>query len=188
MKQSLGAKTLAQPTPVWVVGTYDEEGKANAMTAAWGGICCSEPVCVTVSLRKSRYTYANALARQAFTINVPSVDQVAEADFFGMVSGKDVDKFAATGLTAAKAEFVDAPYVEEFPMVIECALVKTVELGVHTQFIGEVRDVKVSKETLDGDFPDMAKVRPIVYAWGQHTYYGLGDALGKAAGLGKNFK
>ncbi len=72
MKQSVGAKTLATPTPVWLVGTYDAEGKPNIMTVAWGGICCSTPPCVTVSLRRATYSYAAIEARKAFTVSIPS--------------------------------------------------------------------------------------------------------------------
>ena len=72
MKKSLGAKTLVYPTPVFVVGTYDANGKPNVMTASWGGICCSQPPCVAVSLRKATATYGNIVARKAFTISIPS--------------------------------------------------------------------------------------------------------------------
>ncbi len=72
MKKSLGAKTLVFPTPVWIVGTYDKDGWPNGMTAAWGGICCSKPPCVYVALQKPRYSYANIVERQAYTLNVPS--------------------------------------------------------------------------------------------------------------------
>src|ERR1035437_748766 len=68
MNKSLGAKTLIYPAPVLVVGTYDKDGKPNVMTASWGGVCCSEPPCVAVSLRKATYSHANILAREAFTI------------------------------------------------------------------------------------------------------------------------
>ena len=95
MKKSLGAKTLVFPTPVWVVGTYDGEGRPNAMTAAWGGICCSQPPCLAVSLRKATYTYGNILARKAFTINVPSEAYARQAFYLGMFPAKTVDKFAA---------------------------------------------------------------------------------------------
>jgi len=73
MKQSVGAKTLAMPTPVWLVGSYDGEGRPNIMTIAWGGICCTQPPCVTVSLRRATYSYAAIEARRAFTVSSPSV-------------------------------------------------------------------------------------------------------------------
>ena len=117
MKKSIGAKTIIYPTPVLVVGTYDKAGKPNAMTASWGGICCSKPPAIAVSLRKATYTHGNIVQRKAFTINIPSENYVREADFFGIVSGKREDKFSSSGLTAVKSELVDAPYVEEFPLV-----------------------------------------------------------------------
>ena len=89
MKKSLGAKTLAYPTPVWLVGTYDPEGRPNVMTAAWAGICCSKPPCLAVSLRKATYSYGNIVARQAFTISIPSEAHVKEADYVGIASGRD---------------------------------------------------------------------------------------------------
>ena len=99
MKKSLGAKTLVYPTPVFVVGTYDPQGKPNVMTASWGGICCSRPPCVAVSLRKATYTHGNLVAQKAFTISIPSEAHVRAADHFGLVSGRAVDKFAAAKLT-----------------------------------------------------------------------------------------
>ena len=99
MKKSFGAKTIAYPTPMFIVGTYGPEGRPNVMAAAWGGICCSDPPCVAISLRKSRHTYDNLLRHKAFTISIPSEEHVKEADYFGIVSGKTEGKFARTGLT-----------------------------------------------------------------------------------------
>src|SRR5665647_2199349 len=124
VKQSLGAKTLLYPTPVLVVGSYHADGRPNVMTAAWGGIACSKPPCVSVSLRAATATHGNIVARKAFTISLPSGAQAAAADYFGLVSGRKTDKFAATGLTPVRAEFVDAPCVAEFPLVVECAVVQ----------------------------------------------------------------
>jgi len=186
MKKSLGANTLAQPTPVWVIGSYDEAGKANMMTIAWGGICCSKPPCVTISLRKERHTYAAVMQRKAFTVSIPSQMHVQEADYVGMVSGAKADKFAATGFTPVKSELVDAPYVQEFPLILECKLLQTVDLGAHTQFIGEILDVKADESILapEGHI-DPVKLRPIIYTPGASQYYGLGELLGKAFSLGK---
>jgi flavin reductase (DIM6/NTAB) family NADH-FMN oxidoreductase RutF len=119
MKRSLGAQTLIFPTPVWIIGSYDQEGRPNGMTAAWGGICCSDPPCVAVSLRKATYSYGSLIARQAFTVSVPSQAQVKQADYFGLTSGRQRDKFAAAGLTPVRSELVDAPYVGECPLVLD---------------------------------------------------------------------
>ena len=187
MKKSLGAKTLVYPTPVFVVGTYDSQGKPNAMTASWGGICCSQPPCVAVSLRKATYTHGNITARKAFTISLPSAAHVRQADYFGVASGRSADKFAAARLTPVRGERVDAPYVGEFPLVLECRLLHTFELGLHTQFVGEILDVKVDEAALrrDGN-PDVGKLRPLVFAPGSQEYYEIGGAVGQAFTVGAN--
>lgn len=186
MKQSVGAKTLAMPTPTWLVGTYDAEGKPNIMTAAWGGICCSQPPCVTVSLRRATYSYAAIEARKAFTVSIPSQAQVARADYAGMVSGRDVDKFAACGWTPVRSDLVDAPYVDEVPLVVECRLLHTLEIGLHTQFVGEIVDVKADEAVLGAKgYPDITKVKPIIWDTAHMGYYALGEFLGKAWEIGK---
>ena len=186
MKKSVGARTIAFPTPVWVVGTYDKEGKPNVMTAAWAGICCSKPPCVSISLRKTTYTYGNIMERKAFTINIPSEEHVKEADYFGVVSGRDVNKFTATGLTPVRSNLVDAPYVKEFPLILECKVTHTIEIGLHTQFIGEIMDVKADSSMLDKKgLPSIKKVKPIVFGPGNRTYHGIGKYIGQAFSIGK---
>jgi flavin reductase (DIM6/NTAB) family NADH-FMN oxidoreductase RutF len=186
MKKSIGAKTVAYATPVWVVGSYDSAGKANVMTAAWAGICCSKPPCIGVSLRKATYTYGNIMARQAFSVNVPSESHVKEVDYFGIATGKSVDKFAASGLTAVRCEHADAPYVKEFPLILECKVIQTVEIGLHTQFIGEIMDVKAEEAALgEKGLPEIEKVRPILFGPEIFSYHGLGTYLGRAFSIGK---
>jgi flavin reductase (DIM6/NTAB) family NADH-FMN oxidoreductase RutF len=187
MKKSLGPKTLAYPTPVWLVGTYDAEGRANIMTAAWAGICCSKPPCVAVSLRKATYSYGNIVARQAFTISIPSETHVKEADYVGIASGRDQDKFARAGFTPVDSDLVDAPYVSECPLVLECRLLHTLEIGLHTQFVGEIVDVKADAEVMgDKGFPDIEKVRPLIFGPEIRTYHGIGRYLGQAFAVGKD--
>jgi len=186
MMKSLGAKTLLYPTPVLVICTYDSEGRANAMTASWGGICCSTPPCIAVSIRKATYTYGNLMEKEAFTVNIPSETQIKAADYFGMVSGKNEDKFKAIRLTPVKGDLVDAPYIEEFPLVIECRLEQSIELGSHTQFIGEIMDVKADESVLgDSEVPDIEKLRPVIFTPGSRNYYGIGRFVGKAFSVGK---
>ncbi len=186
MKKSLGAKTLALPAPVWVVGSYDLQGKPNMMTIAWGGICCSQPPCVTISLRQATYTYGCIKERNAYTINIPSASMVTEVDYAGLVSGKNVDKFAMTKLTPVRSDLVDAPYIKEFPVVIECRVIHMLEIGLHTQFIGEIVDVKAEESVL-GEYgmADIQKVKPLVFDTGQRAYCGIGQSVGKAFLIGK---
>lgn len=188
MKKSMGAKTLAFPTPVWIVGTYDSAGRANGMAAAWGGVCCSRPPCMTVSLRKATYSYNCIMERKAYTISILSEKHVAEADYFGIASGKDHDKFAETGLTPVKSDLVDAPYIAEAPLILECKLIHTHEIGLHTQFIGEILDAKADEEVLgEKGGPLIEKVRPLIYATIRTGYYGVGNYLGPAYSIGKIF-
>jgi flavin reductase (DIM6/NTAB) family NADH-FMN oxidoreductase RutF len=189
MKKSLGSKTIVYPTPVFIVGTYDKAGKPNVMAVAWGSICCSKPFCVSIALRKATYTYNNVLEQKAFTVSIASQDHVKEVDYFGIASGRNANKFEDTGLTPVKSELVNAPYVKEFPLILECKLVHTHELGLHTLFVGEVLDVKIDEDCLreDGN-PDFTKINPIAYAPLIREYYAAGEFLGKAFSIGKEFK
>ncbi len=187
MKTSIGAQPIVYPAPVFVVGTYNVEGKPNVMTASWAGICCSAPPCVSVSLREATYTYRNILERKAFTISIPSEKYVKEADYFGIASGKHVDKFSATGLTPAESDVVDAPYVNEFPFVLECQLLQSVKIGLHTQFIGEIKDTKVDEDIIRDDDPLIEKIRPLLYGFNK-SYYAIGKYVAKSFSIGTEIK
>jgi len=186
MKKSFGATILVFPTPVWCVGSYDTNGNPNIMTIAWGGICCSKPPCVTISLRKATFTYGNIMQRKAYTLNIPSEKYIREADYFGMVSGKDVDKFKKSGLTPVKSALVDAPYVAEFPMIVECKVIHHYEIGLHTQFVGEIVNTQVDENALTAEGnPAIEKVRPVVFSPGTHQYHAVGQLTGDAFSIGK---
>jgi flavin reductase (DIM6/NTAB) family NADH-FMN oxidoreductase RutF len=185
MKKSLGAKPLVGATTVWVVGTYDNEGRPNIMTAAWGGVCCSEPPCIGVSLRKATYSHSAIAERKAFTVSIPPAARVVETDFAGIASGRKIDKWQTAGLTPERSQLVDAPYVAEFPLVLECKLTHTLELGLHTHFIGQIVDVKAETSVLDETGAlDIEKVDPFFFAVGNGAYYRIGSYLGKAHGIG----
>jgi flavin reductase (DIM6/NTAB) family NADH-FMN oxidoreductase RutF len=140
-----------------------------------------------VSLRKATYSYDAIVARKAFTVSVPSENYLREADYVGIVSGRDVDKFAVTGLTPVRGEFVDAPYVGEFPLVLECRLLHTIEIGLHTQFIGEIIDVKADESVLsERGLPDAAKVKTFSYDPGTRGYFATGALLGQGFTVGKS--
>jgi len=182
-KKSLGARTWL-PTPVWVIGSYDAAGKPNFMTAAWVGISCSRPPCVTISLRKATYTYGNLIEREAFTVNLPSEAFASQTSYFGRVSGREVDKLQTTGLTEVKSEFVDAPYVKEFPYVVECRVIHTYEVGLHTMFIGEIKDIKADPTVLDAEGkPDMTMLAPFFFFPPKGGFYSTGPFMGTVEDL-----
>ena len=189
MKQSLGAKMMVGATTVWVVGTYDKEGRPNLMTAAWGGVCCSDPPCIGVSLRKATYSYGNIKDKNAFTVSIPPVQYMKETDYVGIASGRDMDKWQIAGLTPVKSDVVDAPYVAEFPLVLECRLLHALELGLHTRFIGEILDVKVEESVLTKEGTlDIEKVDPLVYVPSNRAYHGIGRYLAKSHSIGRDLR
>jgi flavin reductase (DIM6/NTAB) family NADH-FMN oxidoreductase RutF len=186
MKRSFGARTIAYPLPVFLVGTYDTHNKPDAMVAAWGGLCSSDPPSIAISVRPSRQTYRNLVAKKEFTVSIPSLELMSRADVFGIASGADTDKFLRTGLTPVKAEKVDAPYVRECPVVLECRVSQVVEIGSHTQFIGEILDVKIEEKVLDSEGkPNLAKINPLAFDVVRSEYFSCGKVVGKAFEAGK---
>ncbi|MDD6180510.1 MAG: flavin reductase family protein [Desulfovibrionaceae bacterium] len=187
MFHSLGARAFSVPAPVFLIGTYDISGKPNIMTAAWGGVAASQPPSIAVSIQRSRATYAGILRRQAFTVNIPSADMAAQADFAGLASGRRVDKFGALGLTPRPAEHVDAPIVEECNAVIELKLTHTLELGSHVQFIGEVMDVKLKPHCLDAQgLPRLDALNPLLFVPLSREYWTVGEMTAKAFSVGRS--
>lgn len=182
--------TILHPHPVLLVGTYGPDGKPNLMNAAWGGICCGEPPCVAVSLREATLTFHNLLHSRAFTVGIPSRRHVEVADYVGMVSGRDHDKFRRTGLTPVRSELVNAPLVAELPYSLECRLLQHHKLGLHTIFIGEIVGIQADESVLSpGGFPDIEKVQAILWGgFGNNSYYAVGENLGKAFSIGGKFK
>ena len=187
MKVSIGPKPFIQPNPVLVVGSYDRSGEPNIMTVAWGGMCCSVPPCITISPAKKSRTCENIMVSQAFTISIPSTNFVKEVDYVGIYSGRNENKFKSLGLTPVRSEKVNAPYVNEFPFILECKVIYSHEIGVDTQqFIGEIIDIKAEEEILGGDgLPDIRKVQPFVYDEVGGNYYKIGDLVAKAFLIGK---
>ncbi len=189
MKKKITGEPFAFPTPIFIVATYNEDGSPNAMNAAWAGVSVSKPPCLTVSLQGQRKTYENIKRTGEFTVNIPNKKTMKEADYFGMISGHKTNKFADTGLTATKAEFVDAPFIEEFPVCFECKVREITEIGTHCIIIGEIlnsmadeslfnENGKASLENADGFIFD-----PVTL-----TYLNVGEVVGKAFSIGREFK
>ena len=182
---SLGARAFAVPAPVFLVGSYDAQGRPNIMAASWGGLCASQPPCLSVSLTRARWTFASITRRKAFTVSIPSADMAAQADFTGLTSGRDVDKFATLGLTPLAAEHVDAPYVAECPAAIELRLVDTLEMGSHSLFVGEIMDVKLHSACVDANgVPRMEALNPLLFTPLAREYWSVGSMVAKAFSVG----
>ena len=184
--QSLGAKTIALALPAWVIAAYDTDGKPNAMAAAWTGICCSNPPQAYFSATAARYTHACVKASKAFTVNIPGKEQAKITDYLGIASGRSTDKFSAAGLEAVRSELVAAPYIKGFPVVMDCQVVKEIELGSHTMFIGEIKDVKVDEQWLTAESKlDIERIQPFIYCTANSTYYEAAIPMGKGYSIGQ---
>ena len=190
MKVSLPAQTILLPSPVLIIGTYGSDGMPNIMNAAWGGIASSKPPCISVSLREATLSYHNIKQTEAFTVNIPSEKYLKEADFVGIVSGRKYDKFKETRLTPEKSKLVNAPIVKEFPYSLECKLIRQVDLGLHTMFIGKIVGMVADSEVLNPkQLPDIEKVRPMMWgSFGSMACYNIGDKLGDAFSVGNELK
>ena len=186
MRKNFGAKAMCYPMPVFIIGTYNEDGTPNAMNAAWGGI--SEETEITICVDDSHKTAENLLARKAFTVSMATVQQMTACDYVGIVSGnKEPDKFARAGFHATRSEFVDAPLIDELPMALEC---EVISYDPETcRLVGRIVNVCVEESVLgDNGKVDVQKLQPITYDPMNHQYFFLGEAVGQAFQAGVALK
>ncbi|MDH5771295.1 MAG: flavin reductase family protein [Candidatus Bathyarchaeota archaeon] len=177
MKVRKSPWTALFPCPVVLVTCVDSDGKPNIITLAWAGVVCSDPPVLGLGIRPHRHSYGLIEDAGEFVVNIPTTEILEETDFCGMVSGRDVDKFSETGLTAEPAKEVKPPLIRECPVNIECVLKKKIPLGVHHLFLGEVVRVHVDQDVLDKNGRiDFTKVSPFVYNQGE--YWSLYQKIG----------
>ena len=178
MRKNFGPKTMCYPMPVFIIGTYNADGTPNAMNAAWGGI--SEEQEISICVDNSHKTAENLIARKAFTVSMATADALAACDYVGIVSGnKEPDKFAKAGFHATKSEFVDAPLIDELPMVLECEVISYDEESC--RLVGRIVNVCADESVLgENGKVDAAKLKPITYDPMNHHYLVLGEKVGQA--------
>jgi flavin reductase (DIM6/NTAB) family NADH-FMN oxidoreductase RutF len=177
MKVKKSPRTALFPCPVVLVTSVGSEGKPNIITLAWAGIVCSDPPTIGVGIRPHRHSYSLIEESREFVVNIPTTRILEQTDLCGVVSGKDVDKFSATGLTPEPAEEVRPPLIRECPVNIECIVKEKVPLGVHHLLLGEVVCVHIDEEILDEDGRiDFTKASPFVYNQGE--YWSLHQKIG----------
>ena len=176
-KQKWKPGNMVYPLPAVLVSCGDKKGNINVMTAAWTGTICSDPPMVYVSVRKERYSHHMIQETREYVINLTTEKLAWTADFCGVRSGRDLDKFKEMNLTPVQGELEYAPMIEESPVSIECRVTNVMELGSHDMFMAEVTAVYADEQYMDekGTF-HLEKAAPMVYSHGQ--YYGLGRHLG----------
>lgn len=182
MRKDFGAKPCMYPEPVLIIATYNDDGTANAMNAAWGGI--HEDTEISICISPEHKTTKNILKRKAFTVTFATKETVVGSDYVGIASGNDVpDKFAKAGFTAVKSDKVDAPFIAEMPVAIECRLISYNEKNC--ECIGEIVNFSADESVLTDGKIDLKKFSPIVYDGFNHDYIALGEKVGKAFSDGK---
>lgn len=180
MKKELGVHPFLYPMPTYMIGTYNEDGTVDEMMMAWGGICAENMV--ALNLEADHKTVANLRARNAFTLAVPGTDTLKESDFFGIASAnKMADKFEHSGLHAVKSTRVDAPIVEEYPLMLECKVVEFQDQPYGLRVLGEIVNVLADEKVLDEKGRiDAGKLHAFAFDQMRNGYYAMGEQVGQA--------
>ncbi|MBR2520853.1 MAG: flavin reductase [Oscillospiraceae bacterium] len=167
------------PMPVLMVATYNDDGSVNVMNAAWGTM--QERGNVALNLTESHKTVKNIKARKAFTVSIADAAHVVEADYFGVTSGNsEPKKFEKSGLTACKAEKVDAPVINEFPLCLECEFIEYQDNEFGVGVIGNVVNITADESVMSGGRVDMSLVNAIAFDPYTHGYYRVTERVGEA--------
>ena len=184
MKKNLGVVQAVYPMPVLMVAAYDETGRVNVMNAAWGMICAMDKIALFID--EDHKTTQNLLKTKAFTVSLADREHMDAADFFGIASGNTMDdKFERTGYHAVKSEYVNAPVVEEFPVVMECALAEVINTENIYAIVGRIVNVAAEETVLDEKGKvDPEKLNALIFDQFRHGYYVSGEQVGKAWNAG----
>jgi len=184
----MGPSTSIYPVPVLLVGA-NVDGKPNFMAVAWGGIVDSEPPMISVAIQHIRYTLIGIRQNMTFSVNVPSVDLVKEADYCGTTSGAKVNKAKVCQFNVFYGKLEGAPLIEQCPVNLECKVVHMLDLGSHSLVIGRIEETHVSEACLTDGNPDIAKIKPLAYIVAPHRHYqSLGEVVAKAYSIGQELK
>ncbi|MCD7813615.1 MAG: flavin reductase family protein [Lachnospiraceae bacterium] len=168
---------MLYPLPAVMVSCARPGERPNILTVAWAGTICSTPAMVSISVRPERYSYNIIRETGEFVMNLTTKKLARAADYCGVRSGRDVDKFQELHLSAAPAAFVAAPLIEESPVNMECRVREVLELGSHHMFVSEVLGVDVDPRYLDEKGKLCLKDAELM-AYSHGTYFALGEELG----------
>ncbi len=187
MREDLGVLPAIIPQPVLLIATYNDDKTINVMTVAWGGHCADNKL--ALNLGRDRKTLVNIMARGGFTAHITDENHVAEADFFGSVSGYSIpDKFDRTELHAVKSEYVEAPIITELPLVMECEFEEVRDFSGEKRVVGIILNVNADEKILDFDGKvDPTKLKPVIFEQFTNSYYSMGRRLGEAWKIGNDF-
>ena len=186
--KSFGQKPWVLPQPVLIIGTYNSDGTPNAMNAAWGGQWDAKEIVISMG---AHATTENLARCNEFTVAFATKDTMVASDFVGIVSAKNVpEKMQKTGWTAIKADNVNAPVFTDFPMTLECRILRKIDESEEGYYIvAEIVNILVNEEYLEEDGkPNVEKMQLITYDPVHHGYIALGERVGNAFSDGKQLK
>ncbi len=191
MKTTFGPQKILFPMPTSLVVTGTME-KANIVTIAWVSLLTSSPPTLGVSIGTRGYSGNEIINNKHFTVNIASADYMTEADFCGITSGKDVDKFAKTGFTKMQSKHIPSPLIKECPLNFECKLVKSTLVGTTNHFAGEILELYMDTDKLE-DVNNPGSLiteafNPLIYIGGAREYRKIGEKIGDAYNIGKNLR
>ena len=180
MRKNLGANPYVYPQPVLIVATYGEDGTADAMNVAYGGIVNSNRIQINIGVRHK--TSDNIKLRNAFTVGIADEKNLVAADYVGIVSGHDVpDKLERSGFHTVKSEFVDAPVIEELPITLECRVEEINQYDKTLRIVAEIVNVSADEAILNEDGKiDPEKLNAISYDPANLSYLRVGGKAGTA--------
>jgi flavin reductase (DIM6/NTAB) family NADH-FMN oxidoreductase RutF len=175
------------PRPTLLVGA-NIDGKPNFMAVGGGGVADAEPPMIAVPIRHQQYTLKGILQNLTFSINTPSVDQVREADYCGIISGRKTDKVQDCHFKIFYGDLQTAPLIEQCPLNLECKVLHVLNLGTHAFVIGEVKGTYINEDCLVNGKPDIKKIRPIIFNLETQDYSAIGEVIAKAWSVGREIK
>ena len=186
-RTNMGAKLYVTPQPALMIATYDENNVPDVMMAAWGGQCAGNQVAFCLSPHK---TTDNLRRNMAFTLSYADARTITQSDYFGIVSGKDVpNKVEKAGFTVTPSPNVNAPIINEYPVTMECRVVKLLEdVNDELIVIGEIVNASADPSVLTDGKIDIQKLNPVAWDASSFNYFTLGDSVGKAWNIGQSLK
>ena len=185
-KEKIGAKTFLYPMPVVIIGATVND-KPNYITIAYCGIIQHRPPMIAFATGKVHHTNEGIKKHKTFSVNIPSEDQIKVTDYIGIHSGKEIDKTKLFETFYGKLD--TAPMIKECPLNLECKLIQTVDVGgMNDIFIGQIVESYSDSRYITDGLPDIKKMKPIVFSMHDNNYWKVGDHLGKAWSIGKEFK
>lgn len=179
MRKSIKTTEAIFPMPVLLVATYNEDETIDVMNAAWGTMLDRD--IIVLNLTETHKTVENIKKRKAFTVSIADAPHVAEADYFGVVSGRNTkNKFEKSGLTADKSNNIDAPIINELPICMECSFIEYQNAEYGCGVVGKIINVTVDERVVISDKVDVSLVNAIAFDPFTHGYYKVAERVGDA--------